>query len=152
MARTSNLHTDFCELTRPFEGEATNATTTGTPCEIFQFASFQLIESAPARTRSVSDVAASWDQKGRTEMLQRARRRLRSKMPDGSSESIRSLRLDAGLSQTHLAKLLGTSQAHVARLEAGTSQPTLDTCRRLAQVFSVDLNRIGQAFCVSKEA
>lgn len=47
-------------------------------------------------------------------------------------------RLAAGLTQRQLAEKMGTSQAAIARLESGTSLPTIDTLYRLAQVLCVD--------------
>lgn len=60
--------------------------------------------------------------------------------------SIRALRLRAGMSQVHVAAALSTSQSHIARIESGTLVPNPDTLRKLAKVFSVDLNTIDRAF------
>src|SRR5258708_6917137 len=42
-------------------------------------------------------------------------------------------RMEAGLSQTELAKRMGTSQPVIARIEGGSSTPTVDMLDRLAR-------------------
>ncbi len=53
--------------------------------------------------------------------------------------SIRQLREAAGLSQRALARRMGTSQAQVARVEAGMVAATLSTLQRAAQALDVVL-------------
>ena len=48
-------------------------------------------------------------------------------------------RVDHGLSQAALGRLLGMAQSGVARLEAGEHIPTLDTLSRVAQVLGIHL-------------
>jgi ribosome-binding protein aMBF1 (putative translation factor) len=52
---------------------------------------------------------------------------------------VRDARLAADLSQTELAKRVGTSQSAIARLESGGAQPTIATLRRIATALGVDL-------------
>lgn len=47
-------------------------------------------------------------------------------------------RLAAGLTQKELAAKMDTKQSAIARLEAGTRAPNLDTLLRLAVVLGVD--------------
>lgn len=54
-------------------------------------------------------------------------------------ESIRRLREAAGLSQRALARRMGTSQAQVARVEAGMVAATLSTLQRAARALDVVL-------------
>ena len=56
----------------------------------------------------------------------------------GSDKAIRAMRLSAGLSQSKLAALAGTTQNYVARVEAGTLDPGTDMISRLAGALSVD--------------
>jgi ribosome-binding protein aMBF1 (putative translation factor) len=61
---------------------------------------------------------------------------------DGQAEAdfcyaVIAARLAAGLSQTELAARLGTSQATIARLEAGTYRPRVETLRKLAAALGV---------------
>ena len=55
------------------------------------------------------------------------------------AEDIIRLRVERGWSQKELAKELGTWQANVSRLEHGQANPTLETLRKLSEVFEVDL-------------
>jgi ribosome-binding protein aMBF1 (putative translation factor) len=54
-------------------------------------------------------------------------------------------RVDNGLSQSELARMLGWRQPNVTRLEAGDHEPSLATLARLAEVtnlnFSVEVKR-----------
>jgi len=52
---------------------------------------------------------------------------------------IRQLREAAGISQTELARRMGTSQPAVARLEAGGGTPRLDTLERVAAALGAAL-------------
>jgi len=55
-------------------------------------------------------------------------------------ERIRAAREAAGLSQRDLAGRMGTSQAAVARLEAGGVGATLTTLHRVAAALGLELN------------
>ncbi len=52
-------------------------------------------------------------------------------------DKIRLYREKAGLSQRELAYAIGVSQAAVAQWENGTSQPTLDNLRKVADILGV---------------
>lgn len=67
--------------------------------------------------------------------LARARTRVAAALD--STVTVRKLRLSAGLSQTKLARLAGTTQPYVARLEAGSLDPGTDKLARLAAALSV---------------
>jgi ribosome-binding protein aMBF1 (putative translation factor) len=49
-------------------------------------------------------------------------------------------RVEHGLSQTGLARLLGMHQPAVARLEAGDHEPSLATLSRLARILGVEFH------------
>ena len=49
-------------------------------------------------------------------------------------------RLEAGLTQKQLAEGMNTTQSAIARLEAGTRAPNLDTLLKLVEVLGVDLS------------
>ena len=48
------------------------------------------------------------------------------------AELVYALRTRAGLTQTELARRMGTTQSSIARIESGGSLPTLDMLSRLA--------------------
>jgi ribosome-binding protein aMBF1 (putative translation factor) len=60
-----------------------------------------------------------------------------SKLAIEVGEKIRDARHAAGLSQRRLAELMGTSQAAIARLEAGGVGATLTTLQRLATALDL---------------
>jgi DNA-binding XRE family transcriptional regulator len=49
-------------------------------------------------------------------------------------------RIDHGRSQTGLARLLGTHQPAIARLDAGDREPSLATLSRLARVLGIEFH------------
>jgi ribosome-binding protein aMBF1 (putative translation factor) len=49
-------------------------------------------------------------------------------------------RIDHGLSQTALARILGMHQPAIARLEAGDHEPSLATLSRLARVLGIEFH------------
>jgi DNA-binding XRE family transcriptional regulator len=49
-------------------------------------------------------------------------------------------RVDQGLSQSGLARLLGMHQPAIARLEAGDHEPSLATVSRLARVLGLEFH------------
>ena len=49
-------------------------------------------------------------------------------------------RIDHGLSQSGLARLLGMHQPAIARLEAGDHEPSLATLSRLARVLGLEFH------------
>lgn len=67
--------------------------------------------------------------------LARARTKLAAALD--STETVRNLRMKAGLSQAKLAELARTTQTYVARLEAGSLDPGTDMLARLASALSV---------------
>ena len=69
----------------------------------------------------------------------------RTRLANDVAIKVIAYRVDNGLSQSGLARLLGWRQPNVARLEAGDHEPSLATLSRLAEVtgldFSVDVKR-----------
>jgi ribosome-binding protein aMBF1 (putative translation factor) len=49
-------------------------------------------------------------------------------------------RINHGLSQTGLARMLGMHQSAIARLEAGDHEPSLATLSRLARVLGIEFH------------
>lgn len=49
---------------------------------------------------------------------------------------LRKMRLEAGLTQSELAKLVGVSQAHIAKIESGKVDPRLSTVNKILQVLT----------------
>ncbi|MBM7785201.1 helix-turn-helix domain-containing protein [Tenggerimyces flavus] len=56
------------------------------------------------------------------------------------AELVYALRSRAGLTQTELARRMGTTQSSIARIEGGGSLPTLDMLARLARATETPLH------------
>lgn len=63
--------------------------------------------------------------------------------------TLRTLRLSSGLTQTMLARKIGTSQPHLARMEKGQGDVMRDTMRRLCEALHVDMNTLDEAMQAS---
>jgi ribosome-binding protein aMBF1 (putative translation factor) len=55
------------------------------------------------------------------------------------AELVYTLRTRAGLTQTELARRMGTTQSSIARIESGGSLPTIDMLARLAHATGTPL-------------
>lgn len=55
------------------------------------------------------------------------------------AEIVYRLRTNAGLTQTELAKRMGTTQSAIARVEAGGSTPTLDLLDRVGRAIGAQI-------------
>ncbi len=127
-------------------GEAGEATSRSR-CQIFAFEDFQAgAEPPPGRFSTISDLVSEWeeDPAGRAE-LEAGRRWVGDQFYGEDGETVRTLRLARGWSQARLAELMATSQPHIARIERGTENLTIETCRKLAGALGIDLNRLDEA-------
>jgi len=64
----------------------------------------------------------------------------RTKLANDVAIKVIGFRVNNGLSQSALAKMLGWRQPHVARLEAGDHEPSLATLSLLAEVTNMDFS------------
>lgn len=71
-----------------------------------------------------------------------ARVALSEDLYEGLPESLAKLRLSKGLSQVQLAKAVGTSQPHIAKIEAGKGDVLLETASRIADVLGVSIDHL----------
>jgi ribosome-binding protein aMBF1 (putative translation factor) len=71
-----------------------------------------------------------------------ARNWMAEKVLGDEGDTIRTLRLKKGLSQTQFAGLLGTTQAQVARLEKGNTDPQRSTCKKLREVLEISADKL----------
>ena len=55
------------------------------------------------------------------------------------AEKVRALREAEGLSQSELARRIGSTQPAIARLEAGGVAPSIDTLQRIANALGLEL-------------
>lgn len=116
-------------------------------CVVFNFERFAENKvDTPPNYVTVSDLAEEIESTaaGRAS-LEDARRWIADAFHAEDGITIRTLRLHRGLSQSQLAQTLGTSQSHIARIERGTENLTIDTCRRLSQALGIDMNTLDDA-------
>lgn len=66
------------------------------------------------------------------------------KVLSDEGDTIRTLRLKKGMNQTKFAELLGTTQAQVARLEKGNTDPQRSTCKRLREVLGISADMLDE--------
>jgi ribosome-binding protein aMBF1 (putative translation factor) len=117
------------------------------PCKVFFFAQYAEAEvPTPKNHTTIEDLVSTWDaDPKRRDALIEARRWLATRSSEDGAQTIRTLRLKKGWSQARLASELGTSQPHIARIERGTENVTIDTCRRLSAALEIDMNNVDQA-------
>lgn len=93
--------------------------------------------------KSIDDLVSTiQQQEGGEARLQRARQRLSSMLAAKQPQSIRTMRLNAGLSQTQLAELTGLSQPQIATIERPISNPTIDTLKKIAEALGVRVSAV----------
>jgi DNA-binding XRE family transcriptional regulator len=120
----------------------TSPAASGVPV-VVNLENYRNVPALPSGFRDIDDVVAEWERdEGMAGLLADARRQFLTTVYPDYPITIRSLRLQKGWSQVHLATEMGTKQPYIARIERGTENLTMDTCRRLAEVFVVDLNTI----------
>ena len=115
-----------------------------TTAEVY-FHSFEVVGSRPLPGGvSVDEFVRQVEAKpGMSEALARARARLAADIEQ--VETLRRLRLAAGLSQARLAERAGTTQAQIALIESGARDPQTDMITRLAQALDAQPARVFDA-------
>ena len=100
----------------------------------------------PPKYSSIGDLVKRWEQDPeRSAHLKEARQWVADTFHADEKDTIRILRLRKGLSQAQLAKVINTSQPHIARIERGTENVHIDTCRRLCNALDIDMNTLNRA-------
>lgn len=102
--------------------------------------------TVPAKHRRMSNITKSWEKdETRRKAMQEARQWVGEAFHGDDGDTVRTLRLRKGWSQTQLAEAIGTSQSHVARIERGDQNLAIQTCRRLSVVLGIDMNTLDRA-------
>jgi ribosome-binding protein aMBF1 (putative translation factor) len=115
--------------------------------DVISIGAYAPIDTAvPERHVEIDALVERWSANPkRRAALADARRWVADSVYPDEGETVRTLRLRRGMSQAHLAKTVGTSQPHVARIERGTENLMIDTCRRLSAALGVDMNTLDAA-------
>ena len=122
--------------------------TSRTRCQVFDFDLYTtaLQPKAPAKHTAIGDLVSQWEKDDkRRAALDDARRWVADTFHGEDGETVRTLRLRKGWSQSRLAEVLSTSQSHIARIERGTENLAIETCRKLCKALEIDLNALDQA-------
>lgn len=128
-------------------GAVAEATSKASQCVVFRFDDHAThgVETPPNHV-AVGDMVAKWEKdEKRRKAIEEARGWVADTFHAEDGDTVRTLRLRKGWSQIQLAKELGTSQSHVARIERGTENLVIETCRRLCGVLGIDMNTLDQA-------
>lgn len=73
---------------------------------------------------------------------QEARAELAKEFSAVMPETLATLRLQRGMSQQELAKKIGTSQPHIAKIEAGKVKLFLETAGRLSDALQISVDHL----------
>lgn len=92
--------------------------------------------------RVVTRAKAEFENTALRSRMQEARVELASELFGDEPLTLVKLRLQLGYSQQQLAALIGTSQSHIANLEAGKIRPLFETVENLADALGVSLDEI----------
>ncbi len=82
--------------------------------------------------------------------MEKARAALADDYRDVLPNDLTALRLKRGLSQTSLASTIGTSQSHVAKIEAGLLDVKFSTAVKIADALAVSLDTLRPLITLSK--
>ena len=128
-------------------GAVSEATSLASQCTVFWIDDHAIRrEETPPRHVAVGEMVAEWEKdEKRRKAIAEARGWVANTFHAEDGDTVRTLRLRKGRSQIQLAKELGTSQSHVARIERGTENLTIETCRRLCSVLGIDMNTLDRA-------
>jgi ribosome-binding protein aMBF1 (putative translation factor) len=100
----------------------------------------------PAKHRRMSDITKTWEKdESRRKAMEEARQWVGESFHGEDGDTVRTLRLRKGWSQTQLAEAIGSCQSHVARIERGDQNLAIQTCRRLSDVLGIDMNTLDRA-------
>lgn len=78
------------------------------------------------------------------QLLRDARKWVGESLYSHELPTLKAYRLNLGLSQTDLARLINSSQSHIARIERGTENLHIETCRKLCGALKIDMNHLNE--------
>lgn len=139
------------EFFKPIMSFETSASENIQQTQPVSFKLFQIDASRPAQVipkkfKSISELTTKFaNSPERIAALEFARKSVIGDLYQEDGNTVKTYRLKQGISQAQLAEAIGTSQPHIARIERGTENITLDTCRRIAGVLKIDLNTLDDA-------
>jgi ribosome-binding protein aMBF1 (putative translation factor) len=125
------------------------ATETGSQihCQVYNLEDYTAPNpQTPTKYKAIGKLVGEWEKDdSRRAALEEARQWVADTLYGEDGDTVRTIRLSKGWSQTRLANELSTSQSHVARIEGGTENIAIGTCRRLCAALQVDMNTLDEA-------
>jgi len=140
MTQLIPLPSAFSTPTTPFEVEVRGNQVIGAAspgARVYMLNVDLSMDALPSGAVEIDDYVAQLEQDPAIRVeLEQARQEIRATIyGTDDPSSIRSLRLSKGLSQARLADAIGSTQAHIARIEAGHTNLHVQTIVRLARAL-----------------
>ena len=106
--------------------------------KVYTFEARAPIPAKIPNTISIDNLVAEFEQDtAMADALATARRKMAKEGYSAKAGTLAYMRLEAGLSQSQLAAKVGTSQSHIARIEAGKNDPSTEMIGKLAEALKV---------------
>ncbi|MGQ7957654.1 helix-turn-helix domain-containing protein [Pseudomonas sp. SP16.1] len=126
-------------------GNTQPAASSKATAEVF---SFEAAITPPKRQSKFSSISAFIldieKEKEHKDGIAKARKWVAETQYAGSKKTLKLIRMSKGLSQKALGDLTGTSQSHIARIEAGREDVRLSTLKKLSQALGLTLDELSQ--------
>lgn len=134
-------------------GVAAEVASDAQSCVVFSIETHPKMQAlVPAKHRRMAEITKGWEKDAtRRVAMAEARQWAAAEFHSGDGDTVRTLRMRKGWSQTQIAESIGTSQSHVARIERGDQNLAIQTCRRLADVLGIDMNALDSALRKQEE-
>lgn len=159
MTHNTQLPSVFCVIVLRSDGTSAVLANTAQPqtwgiSDSSSWVDFPPVSSVRSGYTEIDDYIASQEEdEQRRTLLERARRDLGHAIYDGKSgASLRRIRLARGWSQATLAKEIGTTQSHIARIENAEIDPQASTLERLGHALGESPDAILRAFLAVKKS
>ena len=134
-------------------GVAAEVASDAQSCVVFSIETHPKLQiQVPTKHRRMAEITKGWEKDAtRRSAMAVARQWAAAELHGGDGDTVRTLRMRKGWSQTQLAESIGTSQSHVARIERGDQNLAIQTCRRLADMLGIDMNAMDSALRKQEE-
>jgi len=145
-ANVSSAHTKSFNKVVSRNDTVTEATSQ-VHCQVYNLENYIAPKAqAPAKHTAIDSLIGQWEKDDkRRAALEEARQWVADTLHVEDGDTVRTIRLRKGWSQTRLATEISTSQSHVARIERGTENLAVGTCRKLCSALEIDMNALDKA-------
>lgn len=127
--------------------DSRTSTIPSAPAVIFDLEDYRPTLETPSNHTTLIELVAEFEtDERRRKIIEEARKWSVASFYNKDVDTIRTLRLKKGWSQSRLAQEINTAQSHIARIERGTENVGINICRRLAKALCIDMNKLNEAF------